>query len=48
MNPLNLTQVQDYVNENIQYFHQQRLKSLETLKLGRLLRKNPYYFGLKI
>jgi len=47
MNPLNLTQVEDYVNENIIHFHQYRLKSLEGLKLDRLLRKNPYLFRAK-
>jgi len=47
MNPLNLALVQDYVNENIIYFHQHRLRSLEGLKLSRLLKKNPYLFRAK-
>ena len=47
MNPLNLTNVRQYVNENIVEFHQHRLKSLEQLKLEKLLFKNPYLFRAK-
>lgn len=47
MNPLNLDSVKSYVNENIVDFHQRRLKSLEELKLEKLLTKNPYLFRAK-
>ncbi len=47
MRPLDLTRVCEYVNENIVDFHQCRLKSIETLKLEQLLRKNPYLFKAK-
>ncbi|MBU0510805.1 MAG: cytosolic protein [Chloroflexi bacterium] len=47
MNPLNLDEVNEFVNENIVDFHQQRLKSLETLTLNKLLKKNPYLLKAK-
>jgi hypothetical protein len=47
MNPLDLCQVREYVNENIVYFHRNRAKSLEVLTLNRLLCKNPYLFRAK-
>lgn len=47
MKPLNLDIVRDYVNENIVDFHQRKLKSLEELKLEKLLTKNPYLFRAK-
>lgn len=47
MEPLDLTSVQKYVNENIVDFHERRLKSLESLKLSKLLKKNPYLFRAK-
>lgn len=47
MNSLNLNDVKDYVNENVVDFHQRRLKSLEELKLEKLLTKNPYLFKAK-
>jgi hypothetical protein len=48
MNSLNLDEVQEYVNENIPDFHQQRVKLLKKLTLHRLLlRKNPYLFKAK-
>ena len=42
MEPLDFAAVQDYVNENIGVFHERRIRSLQTLRLNRLLRKNPY------
>jgi len=36
-----------YANENILSFHQKRIKSLESLKLNKLLKKNPYLFRAK-
>lgn len=47
MNPLNLDDVNLYVNEHIVDFHQRRIKSLEELKLNKLLKKNPYLFRAK-
>ena len=47
MNSLDLEKVCGYVNENIVDFHQHRIKSLENLKLEKLLTKNPYLFKAK-
>ena len=47
MNPLNLDEVRDYVNENIVDFHERRVKSLEEMELDKLLKKNPYLFKAK-
>ena len=48
MNPLNLDDVVKYVENNIGTFHIKRLKSLENLKLDKILkRKNPYLFKAK-
>ncbi len=47
MNPIDLEKVCDYVNENVVDFHQRRIKSLEELKLDKLLTKNPYLFKAK-
>jgi len=48
MNLLNLTNVQQYVEDNIGTFHQKRIASLDNLKLTTVLRKkNPYLFRAK-
>lgn len=47
MQPLDLTQVEEYVNENISVFHEGRLESLKNLDIRRLLLKNPYLFRAK-
>lgn len=47
MNPLDLDDVREYVNENITDFHERRIKSLEDLSLNKLLKKNPYLFKAK-
>ena len=47
MNPLDFDAVRTYVNENIVGFHQSRINSLEELRLGKLLSKNPYLFKAK-
>ena len=47
MEPLDLGAVAQYVNSNIVDFHERRLKSLEGLKLSKLLSKNPYLFRAK-
>ncbi len=48
MEDLNLAEVQQYVNENIVKFHQNKIKILEKLKLKDILKKkNPYLFKAK-
>lgn len=48
MNQLNLNDVVNYLSSNISTFHSKRLKSLEKLKLEKILvRKNPYLFKAK-
>jgi len=48
MKKLNLTDVSQYVEENIGTFHQKRISSLDTLSLSKVLRrKNPYLFKAK-
>jgi Type II restriction endonuclease EcoO109I len=47
MQPIDLEQVCEFVNQNIVNFHQHRIQLLEELKLERLLRKNPYLFKAK-
>jgi len=47
MKPLDLDEVRGYVNENIVDFHRRKIKSLEDLRLAKLLTKNPYLFKAK-
>lgn len=48
MNSLDITLVTDYVNQNIDTFHQKRLRKIQNLKLRDILkRKNPYLFRAK-
>lgn len=48
MQPLNLNDVFQYVEENIDDFHHRKLQSLSKLKLKKVLkRKNPYLFKAK-
>lgn len=48
MEKLDLTEVTKYVEDNIGIFHQKRIDSLNSLKLGKVLkRKNPYLFRAK-
>ena len=47
MRKLNFDEVNQYVNENISDFHQRRIKSIASLNLRRLLKKNPYLFRAK-
>lgn len=47
MKPLNLSEVEEYVNTHIVDFHARKIKSLEELTLKRLLSKNPYLFKAK-
>lgn len=48
MNPLQISDVTRYVEENIGIFHQKRIDCLDRLKLKTILRKkNPYLFKAK-
>lgn len=48
MKPLNLSDVTQYVENNIATFHNKRIQSLDSLKLSKILkRKNPYLFKAK-
>ena len=47
MEPLDLRDVEVFVNENIVDFHERKIRSLENLTLKRLLNKNPYLFKAK-
>ena len=48
MKTLDIQKVVQYVEENIAYFHQKRIQSLDNLKLSQVLkRKNPYLFKAK-
>ena len=47
MNSLDLNKLNNYVNENIVDFHIRRIKSLEELKIDKLLNKNPYLYKAK-
>lgn len=48
MKPITQQQIVDYVEANIQEFHQRRLKKLQELKLMDVVkRKNPYLFKAK-
>lgn len=48
MKKLNLASIEKYVEAHIGEFHIKRLKSLESLKLNKILsRKNPYLFRAK-
>ncbi len=48
MNQLSLSDIAQYVEQNIGTFHKKRIESLDTLKLSKVLRrKNPYLFKAK-
>ncbi len=47
MEPLDLKIVEAWVNENIVKFHNRKLRSIESLRLFKLLQKNPYLFKAK-
>ena len=48
MNPLNIKDINQYVENNIGTFHQKRIDSLNKLKLKTVLKKkNPYLFKAK-
>jgi len=47
MNQLNIDDVRFYVNDNIDEFHSHRIKLISSLKLSKLISKNPYLFKAK-
>ena len=47
MKTIDMQDVREYVNENIVYFHENRLANLKKIKLTNLLKKNPYLFRAK-
>lgn len=47
MNALNLDETKQYVNKNIDDFHNRRLYAIRNLTLQKLLQKNPYLFKAK-
>ena len=48
MRPITQREIVDYVEANIQTFHQRRLDNLQKLKLMNVVkRKNPYLFKAK-
>lgn len=48
MKPITQQEITDYVEANIQDFHQRRLENLQKLKLMAVVkRKNPYLFKAK-
>ena len=48
MKPLNIKDVTQYVENNIGTFHEKRIRSLDNLRLDKVLkRKNPYLFKAK-
>lgn len=47
MKPLPIDKVNEFANENIVEFHNKRINSLKSLKLSKLLMKNPYLFKAK-
>jgi hypothetical protein len=48
MNVLDMGLVTEFVNQNIDSFHQSRLRLIQNLKLREILkRKNPYLFRAK-
>lgn len=48
MNKLNIDDIVQYVEKNIEMFHEKRIESLDKLKLVTILkRKNPYLFKAK-
>lgn len=48
MQPLTLSEVTQYVEENIHVFHRRRIENIQRLNLNQILkRKNPYLFRAK-
>ena len=47
MNNLDMSEVYEFVNQNIVDFHRRRISCLENLDINKLLMKNPYLFKAK-
>ncbi len=47
MKKLVLNEVNEYVNENIDVFHNKRVSAIQNMTLNKLLKKNPYLFRAK-
>lgn len=47
MNKLNISDLNQYVNENIVLFHEKRINCIQNLTLEKLIKKNPYLFKAK-
>ncbi len=47
MNPLDFDELEEWVNNHIDTFHQDRINSLEEISLKKLLGKNPYLLKAK-
>lgn len=47
MKPINLDEVRSYVNENIDTFHESRIRSVSATKLETIIKKNPYLLRAK-
>ena len=47
MNSISLSEVEEYVSENIGYFHNKRLNVIKQLTLKKLIDKNPYLLRAK-
>jgi hypothetical protein len=47
MNPILFEKINEFANENIVDFHRKRIRLLESLRLTKLLSKNPYLFKAK-
>ena len=47
VNPINLDEVNEFVNTNIVTFHQNRIRKVSDLKLRDIIKKNPYLLKAK-
>ena len=47
MKSVEVSEIREYVNNNIDTFHNTRLECISSLNLNKLLRKNPYLFKAK-
>jgi hypothetical protein len=47
MKTINLNEVRKYVNENIDSFHESRIRAVSTTKLETIVKKNPYLLRAK-
>lgn len=47
MKPINLNEVRKYVNENIDSFHESRIRAVSATRLETIVKKNPYLLRAK-